>query len=175
VRAIGPGGAGCRPHRRSGCSSRRRSGQPSGLRWRFRGIQTDRAARSSSSRGVPPAWGLEAEAVLVVVVEAVGGVDKMSGFERRKRNHRSGDMKSTSASKYLPRLHWIIGRCSLWRIFSTPVLFAAQQSRGDKTSAAIASAAAGPKKFDTPQQAADALVDAAQRIRRGCSRADFWP
>jgi hypothetical protein len=47
---------------------------------------------------------------------------------------------------------------------STPVLFAAQQSAATRPPAAIASAAAGPKKFDTPQQAADALVDAAQRF-----------
>ena len=72
-------------------------------------------------------------------------------------------MKSTSASKYLPRLHWIIGVAAL-AYLSTPVLFAAQQSAATRPPAAIASAAAGPKKFDTPQQAADALVDAAQRF-----------
>ena len=72
-------------------------------------------------------------------------------------------MKSTSASKYLPRLHWIIGVAALVYL-STPVLFAAQQSAATRAPAAIASAAAGPKKFDTPQQAADALVDAAQRF-----------
>jgi len=72
-------------------------------------------------------------------------------------------MKSTSASKYLPRLHWTIGVAAL-AYLSTPVLFAAQQSAATRPPAAIASAAAGPKKFDTPQQAADALVDAAQRF-----------
>ncbi len=72
-------------------------------------------------------------------------------------------MKSTSASKYLPRLHWIIGVAAL-AYLSTPVLFAAQQSAATRPPAAIASSAAGPKKFDTPQQAADALVDAAQRF-----------
>ena len=70
-------------------------------------------------------------------------------------------MKSTSASKYLPRLHWIIGVAAL-AYLSTPVLFAAQQSAATRPPAAIASA--GPKKFDTPQQAVDALVDAAQRF-----------
>jgi len=44
------------------------------------GDTTDRALAPAAA-AVPPAWGLEAEAVLVVVVEAVGGVDKMSGFE----------------------------------------------------------------------------------------------
>ena len=36
---------------------------------------TDRALAPAAA-AVPPAWGLEAEAVLVVVVEAVGGVDR---------------------------------------------------------------------------------------------------
>jgi hypothetical protein len=72
-------------------------------------------------------------------------------------------MKSTSASKYLPKLHWIFDVAAL-AFLSTPVLFAAQQSAGTKPPAAIASAAASPKKFDTPQQAADALVDAAQKF-----------
>ena len=44
------------------------------------GDTTDRALAPAAA-AVPPAWGLEAEAVLVVVVAAVGGVDKMSGFE----------------------------------------------------------------------------------------------
>ena len=44
------------------------------------GDTTDRALAPAAA-AVPPAWDLEAEAVLVVVVEAVGGVDKMSGFE----------------------------------------------------------------------------------------------
>src|SRR3979490_3437660 len=70
-------------------------------------------------------------------------------------------MKSTSASKYLPRLHWIIGIAAL-AYLSTPVLFAAQQSAATRPPAAIACASA--KKCDAPRQAVDALVDAAQRF-----------
>jgi hypothetical protein len=49
------------------------------------GGTTDRALAPAAAV-VPPAWGLEEEAVLavgaaVVVVEVVGGVDRMSGFE----------------------------------------------------------------------------------------------
>ena len=49
------------------------------------GDTTDRALAPAAT-AVPPAWDLEEEAVLVVgaaavVVEVVGGVDKMSGFE----------------------------------------------------------------------------------------------
>ncbi len=72
-------------------------------------------------------------------------------------------MKSTSSSKYLPKLHWILDVAAL-AFLSTAVLFAAQQSAATKPPAAIASAAASPKKFDTPQQAADALVVAAQKF-----------
>ena len=34
--------------------------------------------------------------------------------------------------------------------------------------------AVGAKTFDTPQQAADALVDAAEQVRRACAQGDFW-
>ena len=72
-------------------------------------------------------------------------------------------MKLTSSSKYLHRLQWIIGVAAL-AYLSTLLLFAAQQSATTKAPAASTSAAAGPKKFDTPQQAADALVEAAQKF-----------
>ena len=72
-------------------------------------------------------------------------------------------MKLIFSSKYLHRLQWMIGVAAL-AYLSTLLLFAAQQSATTKAPAAIASAAAGPKKFDTPQQAADALVEAAQKF-----------
>jgi hypothetical protein len=83
-------------------------------------------------------------------------------------------MKSTSASKYFPRLHWIIGVAAL-AYLSTLVVFAAQQSAATKPPAAIASAVAGPKKFDTPQQAADALVYAAQKFDEAALVQIFGP
>jgi Protein of unknown function (DUF2950) len=72
-------------------------------------------------------------------------------------------MNSIFASKYLPRLHWIIGVTAL-AYFPTLILFAAQQSEATKPPVATASPAAGARRFDTPQQAADALVDAAQKF-----------
>jgi hypothetical protein len=72
-------------------------------------------------------------------------------------------MNSIFASKYLPRLRWIIGVAAL-AYFPTLVLFAAQQSEATKPSVDTASPAAGARRFDTPQQAADALVDAAQKF-----------
>jgi hypothetical protein len=67
-------------------------------------------------------------------------------------------MKSKSAVN-----HWIMGVAACVCL-STPVLFAAQQSAATEPPAAIASTASLPKKFDTPQQAAEALVDAAQKF-----------
>jgi hypothetical protein len=72
-------------------------------------------------------------------------------------------MKPTSVAKNLPRLHWIVGAAAL-ACLSTPVRSSGQQSAATKPPAAIASTAAGPRKFDTPQQAADALVDAARKF-----------
>jgi hypothetical protein len=72
-------------------------------------------------------------------------------------------MKPTSAVKNYSCLHWIIGATAC-ACLSTPVLFAVQQSAATKPPAVIASATSEPKKFDTPQQAAEALVDAAQRF-----------
>jgi hypothetical protein len=97
----------------------------------------------------------------VVVAAVVGGVDKWPG--QRQRKHRSTDMKPTSAIKNLSKLHWIIGAAA-WACLSTPVLFAAQQPEAKKAPAAMAAPAAGTKSFDTPQQAADALVEAAQKF-----------
>lgn len=72
-------------------------------------------------------------------------------------------MKSTSASKNLPRLHWIIGAAAL-ACLSTLVLFAATQSTAQKNSAVVGAPAAGPRSFNTPQQAADAVVEAADKF-----------
>jgi hypothetical protein len=72
-------------------------------------------------------------------------------------------MKSKSTVKNSSWLHWIIG-VAAFVCLSTSVLFAAQQSVATKPPAATASIAAGPKKFDTPQQAAEALVNAAQKF-----------
>jgi hypothetical protein len=72
-------------------------------------------------------------------------------------------MKSISASKYPFRLHWIIGAAAL-AYLSTLIAFAAQQSEPAKPPVATASPAASARRFDTPQQAADALVDAAQKF-----------
>jgi Protein of unknown function (DUF2950) len=70
-------------------------------------------------------------------------------------------MKTISATKNLSRLYWIICAMACAVIFTSGLL-PAQQATAKKTS--IASTAPGSKRFDSPQQAADALVDAAQKF-----------
>ena len=78
-------------------------------------------------------------------------------------------MKSTSANASLFRFLWIAGMLAF---LSVPGLLAAQQL-GAKT--APASVAVGAKTFDTPQQAADGLVDAAEQFDERVLREIFGP
>ncbi len=75
-------------------------------------------------------------------------------------------MKSTSTVKNSSILHWIVGAAACVCL-SVPVLFAAQQSDGKNAPVATATPVAGASSFNTPQQAADALVDAAQKFDVG--------
>jgi hypothetical protein len=68
------------------------------------------------------------------------------------------DMKSTFSRSISPRLRWIAGTLAF---LSVPAHLTAQQPAA-KT--APAPAAVGAKTFDTPQQAADALVAAAEQF-----------
>jgi len=72
-------------------------------------------------------------------------------------------MKSKSANGSLSRLLWIVGAVA-WACLCASVLSVAQQSTAKKTPAAAAAPAAGARSFDTPQQAANVLVDAAEKF-----------
>jgi|SRR5215813_122660 len=72
-------------------------------------------------------------------------------------------MKSTSAKENLSRLLWIVGAVAGLCVCAS-VLLSAQQSAATKASVATSVSAVGAKSFDTPQQAADALVDAAEKF-----------
>jgi hypothetical protein len=72
-------------------------------------------------------------------------------------------MKPTSAIKNLSRIRRIIG-VAVWAWLSTPVLFAAQQSEAKKVPVVAATSVTGPRSFNTPQQAADAVVEAADKF-----------
>jgi hypothetical protein len=72
-------------------------------------------------------------------------------------------MKSTSANRTFSRLLWTA--CTLACLcLSASILCTAQQSSEKKTPAATPGATAGAKGFDTPQQAADALIAAAEKF-----------
>ena len=72
-------------------------------------------------------------------------------------------MKSTSANANLSRSGWMVGVVA-WVCLSAPVFLAAQQAKATKVQAAGTAGIEGAKGFDTPQQAADALVDAAGKF-----------
>lgn len=69
-------------------------------------------------------------------------------------------MKSTSANRNLSGLRLFAAAVAFICLFA-PSLLVAQQSPAKESTAATASPVASAKGFDTPQQAADALIDAA--------------
>ena len=104
------------------------------------------------------------EAVVPAAVAVAADVaDKRRGL--RDGDHRSKDMKSASSNGTLPKLFWI-ARVATLAWLSAIGFFAARQSATKTTPAASAQAAPAQdiKTFDTPQQAADALVDAAEKF-----------
>jgi hypothetical protein len=80
-------------------------------------------------------------------------------------------MKSTSSNRNPFRLLWI----ALALACLAASVVSGQQSPATKTPAAAAGPAAGTKGFDTPQQAADALVDAAEKFDEAALRQIFGP
>jgi hypothetical protein len=79
------------------------------------------------------------------------------------------DIKSTSVKASLSRLLWIVGTLSF---LAVPSQLTAQQPAA-KT--APAPAAVGAKTFDTPQQAAEALVAAAEQFDERALKEIFGP
>jgi hypothetical protein len=108
-------------------------------------------AREPVAAAVLPAWALEVEAP----VAAVGGADEKRR-RLRKRDDGSTFMKSIYPNLILRRLLWSMGAVAC--VFLAGPL-AAQQS---STKAPTLGTAA--KSFDTPQQAAGALIDAAEKF-----------
>ena len=71
-------------------------------------------------------------------------------------------MKSTSPSGNLSGLLWIVGAV-VWTCLCASTVSIAQPMEAKKTPAATAATAAA-RRFNTPQQAADALIDAAEKF-----------
>ena len=82
-------------------------------------------------------------------------------------------MKSTSANENVSRLLWIAGAIA-WACVWTSAFSPAQQAAAKKEPAA-ATARAGAMRFDTPQQAADVLIDAAAKFDEAELRDIFGP
>jgi hypothetical protein len=72
-------------------------------------------------------------------------------------------MKSTCANERLSRLVWFVS-VAAWACFWTSQGASAQSAATEKTPAAASAGSAGARKFDTPQQAADVLIDAADKF-----------
>jgi Protein of unknown function (DUF2950) len=73
------------------------------------------------------------------------------------------NMKSTCENRNLPKLLWV-GCAVVYACLSASVLFVGQEPTARPNPASPVRSAAGPEGFDTPKQAAAALVDAAERF-----------
>ena len=126
------------------------------------GDTTDRARAVAAVAG-PPALDLVAEEAAVeeasVAVVAAAGAGNRA--ESQKEKERDGDMKSISAHSNFSGPVRVLCAISLACLSSSAVLAARQSSA--KTVPAVTSTG-GARLFDTPQQAADALVDAAENF-----------
>jgi hypothetical protein len=80
-------------------------------------------------------------------------------------------MKSKLANRNFSKLLWVAGVAAFTLLVSSLTL-EAQQSAAKKPPASVA---LGAKSFDTPQQAADALVDAAEKFDVGVLAEIFGP
>src|SRR6267142_1250878 len=72
-------------------------------------------------------------------------------------------MKSPSASGNLSRRLWILGAVA-WACLCAATVSVAQSAATKKTPTAPSLTAAGARRFDNPQQAADVLIDAAAKF-----------
>lgn len=122
------------------------------------GDTTVRAPGAAAAVGLPVS-GPAAVAVVSVVV-AVGGAGKRPEWQRKIGG---AQMKSRTANGYLSRRFWI-GSAVAWVWLSTLFLFAAQESAVKKTPEGTAASIESARSFDTPQQAADVLVEAAEKF-----------
>jgi len=83
-------------------------------------------------------------------------------------------MRSRSANGNLAGLAWIMGAV-VWACLCLPFLSLAQQPAAKKAPAAGTVPAAAAMSFDTPEQAVDALIDAAEKFDVAALRRIFGP
>ena len=103
-----------------------------------------------------PVWDLEAEASVAVVVVAVGGAGRRPVLRNKELR-----MNSTCGNENHFRSLWIVGAVTSVCLWALPL--PAQQTAVTKAPAAT-TPASRTRSFDTPQQAADVLIDAADKF-----------
>lgn len=116
------------------------------------------------------AWGHEAAALAAVAVGAVVVAEGADNRVLKKLNHRSIEMKSNLTDGIFAALLCTVTAVA-WPI-GVPTLPAGQQSGGTSVPAP---AGGGAKAFETPEQAADALIVAAEKFDVGALHEIFGP
>lgn len=122
-----------------------------------------------AAAAAPPACHLEAEAEVSVAAEeasvavVAGGAGERDSW-RKRQLFRSMDMKFTSATGNLPGNFWIVGAVGYACLCASLISVAQQSVAKAAPAATVAPAIAGARTFDSPQQAADELVDAAEKF-----------
>jgi Protein of unknown function (DUF2950) len=116
----------------------------------------------------PPAWDLGAEVLAVGVVVAAAVVDGADEF------FKSADMKSVFANQQFVRTLGICVAAGLTSLCAA-VFAAGQQPATQQTTPVKVVAAQGAKAFDSPQQAADALIGAAEKFDQAALIRIFGP
>jgi hypothetical protein len=101
----------------------------------------------------------------VVAAEDAGGAAVVAGKRRESQydNRRSTDMKSIFTNTKLARQTSTLCVCA-WACLSAAILLPTPRPAATTVKRTRAAASAGAKRFDTPQRAADALVDAAEEF-----------
>jgi Protein of unknown function (DUF2950) len=113
---------------------------------------------AGAAAAVPPVWDLAAEAS---VAAAAGGADRQRWFpELKSLEYR---MKSKSANGNLAGVRRLVGVVA-WACLCTSVVSLAQPTAVKKASTATTATTAGARRFASPQQAADVLIDAAEKF-----------
>ena len=128
------------------------------------GVTTDRA-RAEAAVADPPASDLAAEEDSVVVVEGSVAVAAGAGADRRivGTSDRRSSVRSIRANNNFCRRVCIL-YVFAWACLSPSTVFGAQESAAKAVPAAATTSSSGARLFDTPQQAADALVGAAEKF-----------
>ncbi len=144
------------------------------------GMRSEEVLRDTADRAHAPA-AVVAHPVLdraEAAAEDSAGVAAAAGEgrrdESRQQNQRNNDMRSSSANTGFSGRVCIL--CAVaWVCASSSALVAGQESAAKPAAAAPTTSPTGGRLFDTPQQAADALVEAAEAFDPAALTQIFGP